>query len=78
MSFGVAHYVQVNKFFELERGGLHVFDDIHEEHWYIFTSSHGIDDSPDGLLFSCGIDIVEFGSELCDLSSFLCHWDLIF
>jgi hypothetical protein len=29
-------------------------------------------------LLSCGIDIVEFGSEFSHLSSFLCHWDLIF
>lgn len=78
MGFGVAHDVQVNKFFELKRAGFHVFDDIHEEHGYVFTSGHGVNDSSDSLLLSCGIDIVEFGSEFSHLSSFLGHWDLIF
>lgn len=78
MCFGVRHDIQVNKFLKLEGARFHVFDDVHEEHGYIFTSGHCIDDSSDSLLFRSGIHVVEFGLQLCDLTSFLRHWDLIF
>ena len=78
MGFSVAHDVQINKFFELQWAGFHVFDDVHEEHGYVLASGHRVDDSSDGLLFSGGVDIVEFSPQLSDLTSFLCHWDLIF
>lgn len=78
MRFRVAHDVQVNEFFKLERAGFHVFDYVHEEHGYVLASGHSVDDSSDGLLFGSGVDVIKFSPEFGDLSSFLCHWDLIF
>lgn len=73
MSFGVTHDVEVDKFFELKRAGFHVFYYIHKEHGDVFASGHRVDDSSDGFLFCSRVNIIEFGFELSDLTTFFCH-----
>lgn len=51
MGLGVAHDVEVDKFFKLHGVGGDVFEHVHEEGGYVLAVGHVGDDAPDGLLF---------------------------
>jgi len=42
MSFGIVDDIQINKFFQLNISGFHIFDHIRKKHGNVFISSHGI------------------------------------
>ena len=50
MGLGIAHDVEVDKFFKFHGLCGDVFEDIHEEGGDIFTVGHVGDDTSDGLL----------------------------
>lgn len=40
---GVVDYVEVDELLELDARGLHVLDDVHEQHRYVLATCHGVD-----------------------------------
>lgn len=51
MCFGIAHDVEIDKFFQFHGLECDIFQNIHEEGGYIFSIGHVGDDTSDGLLF---------------------------